>query len=202
VVSVQRILESQIAGMVPVKATCMVPEGPRPEMLFFQGEPQSMRFISTYSLAGAWRGMTEILEYQVIPGEDNRGVRLVVNELPYYGPQAAGSLCMGRVPDPVLGGLVPLFRPIQTGPQSFVLADKLAACRFRYLGPRQQGAPPGVWLPEPDLWRDRWTLDSWPLGIRVELAPLEDNPSRLRPMTVTAPVRIVRNMNIPYVDQY
>jgi len=197
VVSVQRILESEIAGLVPVKAPCLIsPEGPRPEMLFFQGDPQAMRFVSTYSLAGAWRGMTQILEFQVIPGEDGIGVRLVVNEIPYTSPDAAGVLCMGRQADPETGIPRPLFRPINAGPRSFVLADKLSICRFLYLS----AAPPGTPPPGGDTWRNRWTDDDWPLAIRVEMAPLEENPSRLRPLTVTAPVRIVRNMRTLYAD--
>ena len=62
---------------------------------FFQGEPEVMRLVSTFSLQGAWRGQPQILEIFVIPGAEGRGVRLVVNEIPYQGP-AAGRLCLAR----------------------------------------------------------------------------------------------------------
>ena len=52
----------------------------------FQGDPQTMRFVSSYSLTEAARGLPRLLEYQVIPGEDGNSVRLVVNEIVYTGP--------------------------------------------------------------------------------------------------------------------
>ncbi len=73
----------------------LTPQSSVQSMLFFQGEPSSMRFVSTYSLQDASRGMPQILEFQVIPGADNRGVRLVVNERPYTGAASAGALLPG-----------------------------------------------------------------------------------------------------------
>jgi CheY-like chemotaxis protein len=93
---------------------------PTTKAQFFQGEPQSMRFVSTYSLQEAARGLPRILEFQVIPGEGGRGVRLVVNEQLYSGPAAAGFFCLGP------GGDSFRFRPIEIGPRSFVLADRLS----------------------------------------------------------------------------
>ena len=51
---------------------CGVREGQNggPIIQFFQGEAQSMRFVSTYSLQQAWRGLPQILEFLVIPRED------------------------------------------------------------------------------------------------------------------------------------
>ncbi len=197
VVGVERILEQEIAGLVPVTALCLPgPEMPRIRLPFFQGEPQAMRFVSTYSLGDASRGMPQILEYLVIPGENGRGVRLVVNEIPYTGPEGAGLLCMGFAPDAAPGAAAPRFRPVEAGPRSFVLADKLAACRFRYLEGPLPGQPPNA----PRQWRDRWTRIEWPLGVRVELQPLELDPSRLRPVTVTAPVRVQRTQDTTYAD--
>jgi hypothetical protein len=119
-------------------------------------------------------------------------VRLIVNELPYTGPLSAGQLCVGMDQDPTTGMSLPQFRPIIAGPQSFVLADKLAWCRFSYLEPAKP--------PEVEHWRPDWIMPRWPLGIRVDMAPLVDNPARLRPLAVTAPVRINRSPDIPYVD--
>jgi hypothetical protein len=44
------------------------------------------------------------------------------------------------------------------------------------------------------------TGNGWPSAIRVEMAPLQADPSRLQPVTVTAPIRIHRSWNIPYDD--
>lgn len=197
VAGVERILLQQVAGFMPVMALCVPgPEAPPQRMVFFQGEPRAMRFVSTYSLEEAWRGLPRILEYLVIPGENGVGVRLVVNEMVYTGPLGAGLLCMGRAPDPLLGGMAPRFRPIEAGPHSFVLADKLAYCRFSYLEAPEMGAPPMA----PDRWRVNWVADAWPLGVRIEMAPLEPDAARLQPVTVTAAVPLRRNPNIPYGD--
>ena len=51
----QKILEQQIGGLMPVAA---IQAGDVPlKFLFFQGEPQSMRFVSSYSLQEASRGI-------------------------------------------------------------------------------------------------------------------------------------------------
>ena len=93
---VQRILEQQIAGFVPVMADC-VQGGEKPPfpLPFFQGEPQSMRLVSSFSLGEGWRGYAQVLEFQVIPGEKGVGVRLIVNEHLYSGPARAGAFCLG-----------------------------------------------------------------------------------------------------------
>lgn len=199
VAAVERILSEQVAGFVPVVAQCRpeAPEAAVQPMPFFQGEPEVMRFVSTYSLGEAWRGTPSVLEYLVIPGENGVGVRLVVNEVPYTSPAGAGLLCLGRMPDPVTGTTVPRFRPPQAGPNSFVLADKLARCRFLYLEPAPQGAP----APVPDRWRPDWVAPTWPLGVRIEMEPLDTNPARLHVTTVTAPMHVKRSPEIRYVDE-
>lgn len=175
----QKVIEQQIAGFMPVIATTAAPPANIP---FFEGEPQAMRFVSSYSLQGASRGVPQILEFTVIPGERSQGVRLIVNEWPYTGPFSAGVFCLGRVPDPARGVTIPRFRPIQPGPTSFVLADRLAYCHFSYLEP----------MPKPVFgqWDPNWIYERWPLGIRIEMAPLEEAASSLHMVTVTAPVHI------------
>ncbi len=183
VAGVQRILEAQIAGFIPVMAACQAPPGRPPSpMPFFQGEPQSMRFVSAYSLGEGWRGYAQILEFQVIPGERGEGARLVVNENLYTGPLSAGSFCLGIRPDPVLGVQAPLFLPIATGPKSFVLADRLSFCRFSY----REALP----LPPMERWVDRWMIPRWPSAVRIDMAPLAGDAARIPPMSLTAPIRI------------
>jgi len=192
VLSVQRILEQQIAGLMPVIADCLgAPDLPPTRMLFFQGAPQSMRFVSSYSLGEAARGYPRILEFQVIPGEESRGVRLVVNEHFYTGSRSAGLFCLGWAPDSVTRASVPAFRPIQVGPGSFVLADRLAYCRFLY----RDTVPP---LPE--RWTPAWEKPLLPSALRIEMAPLEASPARPPLVSITAPIRINRLPFETYAD--
>jgi type II secretory pathway component PulJ len=186
VASVDRILQQDIDGIMPVVAECGSPqsEAPRARVAFFQGEEASMRLASTNSLHQGSRGLPMILEFQVIPGENNQGVRLIVNERLYTGPREAGATCTGVAPDPLTGAPVPRFTPIEIGSNSFVLADKLSYCRFSY----RQLVPP------PDLakWVTRWTQPILPNAIRIEMAPLVPDPGRLQPVTMTIPVRVTR----------
>lgn len=177
----QRILQQQIAGFLPVMARCggspLQPGGP--PVMFFQGLPSVARFVTSYSIQGGARGRPQVVELFVAPRPEG-GVRLLVNEIPYTGPAGAGFLCQPPAPDPATGAFIPLFPPPQPGPRSFVLADRLAICRFSYL--EDFGAGPQNWLPA-------WTrLDLWPAAIRVEMAPLD--PASSGPMvTVTGLIR-------------
>ena len=184
VASVERIMRTEIGDLIPVVATCategeQVPTG----LMYFDGRPQSLRFVSAYSLQEASRGVPRILDLQVVPGDRGQGVRLVVNELP-YSPQMAGATCMGTLRDPDRGITMGVFRPIPVGPGSFVLADKLAYCRFSY----RDFQPPPLgerWLPE-------WPLGKWPTAVRIEMAPLGPDPAKLPLMSLTVPVRVNR----------
>lgn len=178
----QRILEQQLAGFLPALAYCGPGSPLEQRSSFFQGEAQSLRLVSTYSIEEAHRGAPRILEFQVIPRPGGRGVRLVVNEHLYGGPRTTGLFCAPGTPGPQ-------YLPIQTGPRSFVLADRLAYCRFWY----QEIPPP----PQLDRWLERWALPLWPRAVRVELRPLEANAAELPSVSVTAPLRVNR---LPYVD--
>jgi hypothetical protein len=193
--STERILESQIAGLMPVFAECpaSVPNTPRIRVPFFEGQTQSLRFVSSYSLAEAARGYPRILEFLVIPGERNRGVRLVVNEALYTGPLSTGASCLGLLPDPAQrGALAPRFRAIEPGPHSFVLADRLAFCRFSY----KDKLPPTL----PELWLPEWRLGTWPMAVRVDMAPLEPDPSRVPLAGLTVPIYVNRLPYVTYTD--
>jgi hypothetical protein len=195
VLSVQRSLEQQIAGLMPVMADCMgAPDVPPARMRFFQGAPESMRFVSSYSLGEASRGYPRILEFQVIPGEEGHGVRLVVNEHFYTGPRSAGLFCLGWAPGGGPGGAPPgfVFPPIQAGPESFVLADRLAYCRFLY---RESVPPPAL-----ERWTRAWDAVRWPSAVRIEMAPLDTPPSRPALVSITAPIRVNRAPFEAYAD--
>jgi prepilin-type N-terminal cleavage/methylation domain-containing protein len=183
--SIERILDQEIEGIMPVTADCQVrPDVPGPKLMFFQGETQSMRLASTYSLQQGERGLPMILEYQVIPGDDNQGVRLIVNEHWYTGPRGAGVYCRGVGGGADGGPAGPIFVPINIGPDSFVLADKLAYCRFSF----RDLVP----APELERWLVRWIKPILPSAVRVEMAPLVPDSSRLEPVTLTIPVRVTR----------
>jgi prepilin-type N-terminal cleavage/methylation domain-containing protein len=186
VVGVERILEQQVAGIMPVTADCQTSQGvPGPPIGLFQGAPASLRLASTYSLQQGARGMPMILEYQVIPGENALGVRLVVNERVYTGSRGAGVLCRGLGIDPVSGVLGPQFVPVEIGPASFVIADKLAYCRVSY---RDVVSPP-----QAPKWLLNWSnLDELPSAVRFEMAPLNPDAARLQPITLTIPIRVTR----------
>jgi hypothetical protein len=95
--------------------------------------------------------------------------------------------------DPESGGMLPRFLPVVAGPHSFVLADKLAYCRFVYLTPPP--TPEGL-----EFWTPHWIKPGWPLAVRIEMAPLEPDPSRLQPISVVAPIFIRRSLEVPYAD--
>lgn len=179
VAGAQRILEEQLEGMMPVLAIC----GGATRTPFFQGEPLVMRLVSTFSLQQAWRGHPQILEVFVVPGEDYKGVRLLVNEIPYTGAVGAGQFCDGARH----------FAPVAPRSDSFILADKLDHCRFTYLTPPTEANKPPEWLPT-------WAGKTWPMGVRVDLAPLEPNPALLQPIAFTAPIRLHRDPEIAYAD--
>jgi prepilin-type N-terminal cleavage/methylation domain-containing protein len=195
VANARKIIENEIAGFTFTYATFVPMPTAFQKVPFFQAESASMRFVTTYSLQDAWRGQPQIAALQVIPGEKNQGVRLIVDEVPYTGPLQAGRMITSIEPDPATGRALAHFVPIEAGPRSFVLADRLAYCRFSYLGaiPRP---PFQVWLP------------GWPageqlaLGVRVEMAPLDPQANGLQVSSVTAPINVTRKGNggAPYVD--
>lgn len=180
----QRILAEELGGIIPVMAACGAGGGGTgSRAVFFQGAPGVMRLATTFSLQQGWRGQPQMLALMVIPGEDNRGVRLVVNETPYTGPLAAGRFCTAAGQ----------FVPAEAGAGSFVLADNLAYCRFSYLSSATvANQPPG--------WKAAWNTQTWPIAIRIEMAPLATDASRVQPISFTTPVYLHRNPEIQYED--
>jgi len=193
VAGAQRVLEQELQGMLPLVLPCMGggEEGAQ-RFAVFQGQAQVIRMVSTFSLQQGWRGVPQILELFVISGEEGRGVRLVLNETP-YDPLAAGRLCSGFGTNDAGMGLT-VFLPPQVTDHTFVLADKLAYCRFSYL---QHPIPDA---PVPPVWAPALAYQGWPRAIRVDMAPLEPDPSRLQPISVTVPLRIYRAPELPYAD--
>ena len=187
VAGAQRILQSELEGLVPATALCGAgPQSGGVRYTFFQGDAAALRLVSTFSLQGGWRGRPQILEIFVIPGEQ-RGVRLVVNEIPYTGSRGAGRLCLP-------GPNVPQFLPVAAAPTSFVLADELAYCRFSYLA---HASDPN----QPDVWITTWRNNLLPLAVRIEMAPQDADASRVQPTSITAPIYVRRDPEIQYEDK-
>lgn len=176
VLGAQRILEQQIAGFLPVRLPC----GGAAEALLFQGEPQSMRFVSSYTIEEAARGYPRVLEYLVIPGEEGEGVRLVVSERFYAGPSTVAGLCAGIGAGPL--GPMPRFQPVVLGPRPFVIADKLARCRIFY----QYSNP----LTGAVAWTGSYAGLIAPRAIRFDMAPLRLDPVQLQMAAMTVPLRV------------
>lgn len=184
----RRIAEDEISGYIYTVASFH----PRPDtgmtVAFNQWEPQTMRFVTAYSLQDAWRGRPQIAALQVIPGADGKGVRLIVNETPYTGPEQAGQMISSINEDSTVN-----FAPVVAGAGSFVLADRLSFCRFSYLQPMPT---------EPfQIWRPDWVQQRMlPQGVRIEMAPLDTSSADLHVSTVTVAFHINTTPGTIYAD--
>jgi len=186
----QRILEQEFAHLMPVVAPCRAgADGlPSAPSAFFDGEPQVMRFVSAYSLEGAARGQAKILEMFVIPGSDRSGVRLVVNELPYFNPLSAGVLCFQRQDESLGGPPFLAFAPPHPMSNSFVLADRLERVSFAYR--ELLSIAPG------ERWTDRWlNPGAFPDAVRVDMAPLAGDSARIPPLPLFVRIPVTRRAN-------
>jgi prepilin-type N-terminal cleavage/methylation domain-containing protein len=177
VMSVQQILSRQIGGVMPVQGEC-TNSG---RVSVFNGNPQTLHLVSTYSMSEGARGYPQVLELQVIP-DGGAGVRLIVNEYLYSGPASTAPFCVNHQ-----------FLPAQPNPHSFVLADRLAYCRFIYHDVVPDDPMAGNWLPA-------WDKPNLPSAVRVDLAPLAADPMHLYMVPVTVPIHIHREVAVPYVD--
>ena len=121
-----------------------------------------MRLVSTFSLQQGWRGQPQILQLFVIPGEE-AGVRLVVNETPYTGARGAGAILRRHYHRPGYDSGWRSSMPTPGRTESFVLADKLAYCRFSYYTPSASSRAARL--------AASWARKGWPLAVRIEMAP-------------------------------
>jgi hypothetical protein len=194
VTGAQRILEQQIAGFMPVAVGChpQAESSAVANATFFEGRPATMRFVTRYSMSEGARGLPRIVEYAVIPGENGIGARLIVNEFPYTGPFSLSGACVGVQPDPVTAAPMPVFTPIEPGPNSFVLADKLDHCQFGY-----HFTPPA---PAQDSWTPVWNHPLYPDAIRVDLGALDPDKTTLPLLPLVAPVHVTRDPTVKIND--
>ena len=180
IATANQILHSALAGMIPVAGEA--PDGRSERLrrfLFFQGEPLSLRFVSSYSVTEGVRGGLHVIELQVVPSP--RGRRVLLNQSPFVGQQGLARFVDGFIRDPALGGVRPRFRPIMPHAGSLVIVDELEDCAFRYLE-----RLPGVELPT--TWLPVWTnVRELPQAVAINVLPRSDG-NRLRPVSMTVPV--------------
>src|SRR4051812_28110444 len=99
-VKTQQILSDQISAVMPVQGACLGDAGQSIGTPSFLGGAQdTLRLVSSYSIAEGSRGYPQIVEYRVIP-EARGSVRLVATERPYTGPQSTIPYCGGTAPPP------------------------------------------------------------------------------------------------------
>ena len=188
-----RVLDQQLSGVMPVQVPCSG-RGGALAPLFFQGAPNSLQFVASYTLEEGARGYPRIVEYLVIPGDAARGggVRLVMQEAPYTGPYSVAPFCTGAGVDPLYRGPTAQLRPPQLGARPFVIADQLAYCRILY----QRIHP----VTNTGTWEPSYSGAVLPGAVRIEMVPLRPDPSRVQLTTTTIRLRVSRNTFEPYAD--
>jgi hypothetical protein len=147
----------------------------------FNGDAQSLRFVSSYSLEEGARGYARLVEYQVAP-DPQGGVRLMMNERVYAGPATTGPLCAANV-----------FLPVQIDAQSIEAAGRLKYCRIWYRELVADNLPAGNWV-------TIWNRPALPAALRIEMAPLPGSEPSLPVMTLNVPIHIFRELGVQYED--
>jgi prepilin-type N-terminal cleavage/methylation domain-containing protein len=180
VVGVERVIASQLSGVMPVAAICPALSGLSAAVSFLAGTPGTLRLVSSYSIGEGARGYPQIVEYRVLPA-DGGGVRLVASEFPYSGPQSTAPYCLGTPPP---------------GARVMVLADHLAYCRISYHEPYNTNTF------EETPWLAVWDRPVLPGAVRIEMHPAAPVAGSLAPLDVTVPIRVTRDPLIPYVDRF
>jgi general secretion pathway protein J len=172
-------LHRQFGGMMPVTGECGVGG---PKVAAFNGDAESLRFVSSVSLAEGSRGSPRVVEY-VAATDPNGGFRLMMNERPYSGPSSVAPQCVNQT-----------FPPVQVTGQSVEMAGRLAYCRFLYRVPVPDSPIGADWVPV-------WQRPDLPRAVRVEMMPAAPNPSKLPSLTLNVPVHITRLVAGVYADQ-
>jgi prepilin-type N-terminal cleavage/methylation domain-containing protein len=180
----EQILSNQIGSAMAVTALCGVNGS---GVSFLSGGPAALRLVSSYSITEGARGYPQIVEYRVLPAPDG-SVRLVVHESAYTGPASAAAACAGAsFNDSQLSGSLPGW---------YVLADRLAYCRFLYHEPYD----PTTYLET--AWLPLWDRPFLPAAIRIEMKPAGPAAGGLPELGLTVPLRITINPFTPYEDHF
>ena len=190
----RKIIENELNGFIGSLALFHPQLNENRFVPFFQAEPGTMRFVTNYSLEDAWRGRPQLSTLTVVAGNQSEGVRLVLNEIPYTGSEQAGRLVTGVETDPQTGWIKLRFAAADAGPHSFVLADKLAYCRFTYLQ-KLYVAPFQIWRPD-------WLNSSiYPIAVRIEMTPLNAGDAEIHVTSVTLALPVTQTAGRLYDDR-
>ena len=138
--AIHQVLEMQIAEMLPVSPWL----GQGNLSVFFQGEPQTARFLSRYSLLTRSRSGLYRIEYQIVDAGDGSH-QLLVNEIPVGNADESGSLLIGQEQHP--DETKWQFAPFERTPQTRVLLEDLEEAHFEYYRPAS-ALGEGGWVPE------------------------------------------------------
>ena len=113
-----QILSRELGGAMPVMSTCGTSNVP-----YFFGASDSLRMISSYSIAEGFRGYPQILDFET-RRTSSGALQLVVTEYPYTGPASTAPLCASSSS----------YGSSEGASEPFVLADDLLSCAFSYRG--------------------------------------------------------------------
>ena len=198
-VKTQQILSDQISAVMPVQGACLGDAGQTIGIpSFLSGSENTLRLVSSYSIAEGSRGYPQIVEYRVI-AEQRGSVRLVATERPYTGPQSTIPYCGAAQPPPAsayeFGGQSVAPMGAQSG-GSYVLAEHLAYCRFFYHEPYDQNR----FIETP--WLPLWDKPLLPAGVRIEMRPAAPDAAGLSVLGVTVPIQVNRDPRMVYVDGF
>ena len=174
-------LERQIGGTIAIMGAC----GAAGRVPVFNGDAQSLRFVSSYSLEEGARGYARLVEYQVAPDPKSApqgGVRLMMNERIYAGPATTAPLCANNV-----------FLPVEIDAQSIEAVGRLAYCRMSYREFVPDNLPAGHWMIV-------WNRPALPGAVRIEMAPLTGSEPSLPVMSLNVPIHIFRELGVQYED--
>ena len=175
VMGMERVLTRQIGGVMPVMSDCGGGLTP-----IFLGTSDSLRLVSSYSMAEGARGYPQFDEFRVVKGEE--GFRLIVTEHLYTGPSSTLPFCRGEQ---------------DTAPSSMIVADRLASCSFSYREAVMDSPPSAKWL---STWNLSGGQPDLPAAVKIEMTPLDSNPALLPVMNVTIPTHVTRQVRPWYDD--
>jgi prepilin-type N-terminal cleavage/methylation domain-containing protein len=182
-VKTQQMLSDQISAAMPVQGACLGDAGQTMGIpSFLTGSMDTLRLVSSYSIAEGSRGYPQIVEYRVI-AEGRGSVRLLATERPYTGPQSTTPYCVAGQSTPVPG-------------DSYVLAEHLAFCRFSYHEPYDQNR----FIETP--WLPLWDKPLLPAGVRIEMRPVVPDAGGLSVLGLTVPIQVNRDPRMVYVDGF
>ena len=198
-VKTQQMLSDQISAVMPVQGACLGDAGQTVGIpSFLSGTEDTLRLVSSYSIAEGSRGYPQIVEYRVI-AEQRGSVRLVATERPYTGPQSTVPYCGNAPPPPVSSyefGAQSVAQGAAPSGGSYVLAEHLAYCRFSYHEPYDQNRfVETPWLP-------LWDKPLLPAGVRIEMRPAAPDTASLSVLGVTVPIQVNRDPRLVYVDGF